>query len=34
VLIRFGTSPTGMTAISFIASMSIADTLRSPALET
>ncbi len=33
VLIRFGTSPTAMPAISFIASVSIADTLRSPALE-
>jgi hypothetical protein len=34
VLIRFGTSPTGTTAINFIDLVSIADTERKPALDT
>jgi len=34
VLMRLGTSPTGITAISFIDRVSIADTERKPALET
>src|SRR5262249_51495433 len=34
VLIRFGTSPTGITAITSLACVSIADTERRPALET
>jgi len=34
VLMRFGTSPTGIFAISFIALVSIAETERSAAVDT